>query len=144
MPRKVEPALIVVAMIFIALTVSKWPAELSVGRFILWLSIVFLLQTLLRDLYLYFRLKSNAVEQKEAQCFCVESGVGIVVLIIGIGLLIANIGGRISVSPIAWFLALTACLWFNFWMKDFVFSWNPWRVYRDPDHLNIVPRMRIK
>ena len=142
MPKKVEPVLIVSAMLLIALTASKWPAELTVGRFILWLSIIFLLQTLIRDVYLYLRLRNKTLEQKEAQCFCVESGVGILVLIVGLGLLIANMGGRVSVAPVAWFLAITACLWLNYWMKDFVFSWSPWRVYRDPNHLNIVPRIR--
>ena len=143
---KLEPNLIVGAMVVTGFVASKLPSELTLGRLVLWLSVLFLVHTLVRDLYLYIRLKnqSQPADRRYAQCFCVESGVGILVLILGLALLTANVGGSVTMTPVSWFFVITICLWLNFWMKDFVFSWNPWRVYRDPDHLNIVPRFRVK
>ena len=144
MQIKTEPLLILGAMCVTAISTPQWPTEITVGRFVLWLSIIFLLHTLIRDLYLYARLRITASERKEAQCFCVESGIGILVMILGLALLIGNLGGDLSPGPVGWFVAITICMWLNYWIKDFVFSWRPWRIYRDPDHLNIVPRFRIK
>jgi len=141
---KLEPTLIVGAMMVTGFVASGLPNEVTLGRLILWLALIFLVHTLVRDLILYTRAKKQPGERKEAQCFCVESGVGVLVLIIGLALLMANVGGKVAMDSVAWFFSITICLWINFWMKDFVFSWNPWRVYRDPDHLNIVPRLKVK
>jgi len=129
-----------------AIIFRPWPTPIGVGQFVLTLAVIFLLQTLVRDLYLYRQLKasgSNPPKGVESRCFCLESGIGMIAVIAGLLLFTGSFGGRIELSTMQWILAVVVLLVSNFLLKDFVFSWNPWRIYRDPDHLNIIPRLMV-
>lgn len=144
MPKKYELGLIALVLggtYFI----HPWPVQLGTGRFVLILAVLFLGQTLARDLYLYFKLKSREtglLKGKESQCFCVESGIGICAVIWGLILFLGSFGGSLKLDPWQWTMTIVVLMVLNYFLKDFVFSWNPWRIYRDPDHLNIVPRLK--
>ncbi len=142
LPRWAEPAAILLVMLGVAVVARNWPTEVSVGRLSLWVALLFLVQTLIRDLVLLWLSNRDKSLQKEQQCFSLESGIGVILLVAGLVLFVSNAGGKLMTGHIFWIASISITLWLNYWMRDLVFSWNPWRVYRDPDHLNIVPRLK--
>jgi hypothetical protein len=143
-PRTYELSLIVLVLLGTYL-LDPWPVQLGAGQFVLIVAVYFLGQTLIRDLYLYYKLKSRVAgppNGKASQCFCVESGIGIGAVIVGLILFTGSLGGSLKLAPWHWTLTIGGLMTLNYLLKDFVFSWKPWRIYRDPDHLNIVPRLK--
>ena len=69
---------------------------------------------------------------------CLESVIGITPVAVA-GLLF-GIGfcGSIPMSGGLWVLSIALVLLSGFGLKDYVFEWNPWRIRRDPDHINLV------
>ena len=144
MNRFVEPALIVVTVGLMAMF-DRWPASLSVGHFVLIVSSMFLLHTLIRDLVLLYAMKRKPNDKdvrREGQCFCIESVVGTAVLLFGLMLFGVGIGGQMTPDKIVWLSTMLVAMLINYLLRDFVFSWRPWRIYRDPNHLNIIPRLK--
>ena len=143
MGRLLEPGLIGLALLLLASFVSSWPSRISTGSLILTFSTVFLIQTLIRDLALLYRQKTalRNKERRVQRCFCVESGVGVVFVIVGLVLLLGNLWGSVVFDKSDWIVSLALLMVSNYALKDLVFSWNPWRIYRDPEHLNIIPRL---
>lgn len=143
MNKLIEPGLIGLALLLSALFVTNWPSHVSAGLLVLAFSTVFLIHTLIRDLVLYTKQKraSTSAPKRVQRCFCVESGVGVVFVIVGLILLLGNYGGSVILQKSDWVLSLTGLMVMNYGLKDLVFSWRPWRIYRDPDHLNIIPRL---
>jgi len=137
-----EPALIALVLVIAGLMNYSWPSELEAGQLAIVVSLIFLVQTLVRDLVLYAasRRDRKSQQRREAQCFCVESGVGVLMVLFGLVLFLGGLGGTVSLQTTGWLIMLGVLLGVNYLMKDLVFGWNPWRVYRDPDHLNIIPR----
>jgi len=137
---RIELVLVTVTVSVLAMVVRQWPINLPVGQFILVLSVIFLLQTLLRDIWLL--LKRNLYPQRndarKGQCFCLESVVGLSGVCIGLGLLLANLGYSIELSSTAWLVSIMTIMLACYWLRDYVFSWKPWRIYKDPDHANII------
>lgn len=142
--RWLEPGIIATVIAIAATLRFGWPIEMAAGQLVLAISTIFLAQTLVRDLVLVYLARLKGPEdqgaRREAQCFCVESGVGALMVVLGLILFLAGLGGSVVLSKAVGLSLLTALLIVNYLMKDMVFSWNPWRIYRDPDHLNIVPR----
>lgn len=106
-------------------------------------STVFLIHTLIRDLALLYKQKtaSTSATKRVQRCFCVETGVGVVFVTVGLVLLLGNYGSKVVLQKSDWILSLTGLMVLNYGLKDLVFSWNPWRIYRDPEHLNIIPKL---
>ena len=141
--RWIEPVLIAFVCLTVATSDYQWPTELSVGHFVLVVSLFFMVQTLARDLVLLYKLKTSPNPEdtiREGKCFCVESVLGTVVLLLGIGLFVAGAGGHIVLDNTIWLVTITLTMIANYLLRDYVFSWQPFRIYRDPNHLNIVPR----
>lgn len=107
------------------------------------LSTVFLIHTLIRDLVLLYKQKTTPSDTSKRihRCFCVESGVGVGFVIVGLILFLGGYGGGFNMNKSGWILSLAVLMVFNYALKDLVFSWNPFRIYRDPAHLNIIPRL---
>ncbi len=141
--HKWEPVFIALALIGAEYLIDQWPASLSAGHFILLLCTIFFVQTLLRDLVLILRARMKPRQNhrpREGPCFCLESGLGVVVLMLGILLLLTDTGGQVQLSHNQWRGSLAGLLLLNYGLRDYVFSWNPWQIYRDPDHQNIIPK----
>ena len=145
MPKSLEFGFIALLLGLIVIF-RPLPVQPDIGQFVLVLAVVFLLQTLVRDLYLYRRVKEKKYadgKTSEAQCFCVESGIGMIAVVSGIMLVLTGAGGRVDAPASMWVFCLMLVMLLNYSLRDFVFSWRPWRIYRDPDHLNIIPRIKV-
>jgi len=124
------------------LVTLPWPDSISIGRFVLSMAVLFLVQTLLRDLWLLGQQKSanGARRNQERAAFCVESAVGISAVVAGCGLLFLSTPITVSLSSPGWSIAVFSTLLLCFLLRDYVIQWRPWRVYKEPDHINIVVR----
>lgn len=116
------------------------PLQLSVGNALLLLSALLLLQSLIRDISILMSSKKGQEPkgQKAMQCLCVESAIGMTGVLVGAGLLGLGIAQQIVMDKFAWGISMAFLVGVGFAIKDFVVQANPWRIFRDKDHLNIV------
>lgn len=136
--------LILITLLLLAVLVVgrlSLPVASSFSNLVLSAASLLLLQSLFRDLWYLFsqRFKQNSGSQvKQIQCMCVESTVGILGVVIGLLLFFTQLDIYVAMNITRWLLLIGGVLVAGFLIKDYVFEWNPWRVYKDKDHLNIV------
>ncbi|MEM7195749.1 MAG: hypothetical protein AAF402_12415 [Pseudomonadota bacterium] len=133
-------------MILVVLFADDWYSDIEFGRLVLLCTLVLFAQTLLRDFWLLYRARRNRslqVAERRATCFCLESSVAFLLLIVGLGLFLTNTGGTWQMTSFRWSVVIGMTLLCGFAMRDFVIQWRPWSVYRDPDHGNIIPVNRL-
>jgi hypothetical protein len=114
------------------------PQSISVGRLTLYLSALVLAQSLVRDLYLLSQKHKEGAEAAAGQCMCIESTVGGVGIIAGALLILLATSASISMTATVWAIAILFTTLVGFGVKDYVFGWNPWRIEKDRDHMNII------
>jgi hypothetical protein len=138
--EKTELSMIPIAGIVAVVIASDLPTQLSVGNALLVFSALLLLQSLIRDISILISSEKNQAPngQKAMQCLCVESAIGMTGVLVGAGLLGLGITQPIQMDKIAWGISIAALVAVGFSIKDFVVQANPWRIFRDKDHLNIV------
>ena len=138
--EKTELAMIPLSGIFVFLISSSLPSQLSVGNALLLFSALLLLQSLIRDLSILFLSEKNAASAtpKVMRCLCVESAIGMTGVLLGAGILGLGITQQIQMDKLAWGISVTCLVGVGFAIKDFVVQANPWRIFRDKDHLNVV------
>ena len=129
-------AALVIAVYLFATTLLG--AQLTIGRLTLYLSALLLGQSLVRDLYLITQKSEAHGEPAAAQCMCIESTVGGLGIVVGALLMLLLTDGLVTLSPGAWTAAVLVTLLVGFFIKDYVFGWNPWRIEKDRDHINII------
>ena len=115
------------------------PRQMSVGNTLLMFSALLLLQSLIRDFsILFFRRKTSApAALKTMQCLCVESAIGMTGVLAGAGILGLGIAQQVQIDKFTWGISVACLVGVGFAIKDFVIQANPWRIFRDKDHLNI-------
>jgi hypothetical protein len=69
---------------------------------------------------------------------CVESSVGATGIVLGASLMGLGISTPIEMTPLLWVGSVFIVTLCGFLIKDWVFQWNPWRFYKEKDHINIV------
>ncbi len=140
----VELLLIAAAALISLSGVIAWPQQLSSGNLVLVFSGLFLVQTLIRDLYLLNRRdkRENSPEEVSRPVFCLETTVGIVGVIVGAVMVFAGSGPAVAMSNGIWAILLALTMLLCFALRDYVVQWNPWAIRRDPDHVNIIVRIR--
>lgn len=143
--EKVEIALIAAATpggFFIGRTL--FPEHLALGSLLLVIFSLLMVQSLLRDLWLLFTRASGppAIAPEAAQCMCMESAVGVIGILAGIIILGAGIGRPVELAAWVWAILFFIAAATGFLIKDFVFTWNPWSIRREKNHLNIVVKWR--
>lgn len=138
--EKLEITFILLSGFCVFLMSSVLPNVLGMGRLLLYTSALLLFQSLIRDLWILAKnRKADKLEpQRKLRCMCVESTVGSVGILIGVMLLGLGIDQPITMIAWTWTILVLVVLGVGFWIKDFVFEWNPWRIYRDKDHVNIA------
>ena len=138
--NKIE--LLVIAFVCLLPFAIQFPDTINIANLVLWSAALLLLQSLVRDLSILWQRKR--IDQKiethsrEAACFCAESTIGIIGILIGCILLFARIGGTASMTTLTWFILVVAVLSIGYFLKSYVLQWNPWKIVKDPDHLNII------
>lgn len=113
--------------------------SLRTGTWLTAAALLLLLQGLCRDAWLWLAAR-RAIEQappRYAQCMCVESAVGMTGVLIGAGLTAFAFGPELRL-PQPWLtVGIATVLAGGFLLKDFVFEWSPWRLYRERDHATL-------
>ncbi len=117
-----------------------FPEMIAVGRLLLVAPSLLLLQSLIRDLWLLARQRRSEQTSpvKAVRCICIESTIGVTGIIIGSTLLSIGAGQLISMSEWSWSGLIILILSCGFLIKDYILEWNPWRVRREKDHMNIA------
>ena len=138
--EKAEVAMIPLSGIVAFLMTPFLPVLLSVGNALLLFSALLLLQSLVRDISILISSEKDQgqVKQKSMQCLCVESAIGMTGVLVGAGLLGLGIAQQIEMDKFSWGISIAILVAVGFAIKDFVVQVNPWRIFRDKDHLNIV------
>ena len=143
--EKVEVTLIFLVVFCSWLLAPELPIAKPLGTLLMWLAALLLMQSLIRDLW-YLRIakqnQNGALNKEQAQAtkkeshLCIESAVGIVVVVIGAALLLSGLGGRVVVPSWGWPVAIFTVLLFGLLVKGFVIGWRPWRIQHNADHIN--------
>jgi hypothetical protein len=141
---KIELALIFGVSVVIAITDLPGPEKMSVGYVVLFCSGAILVQSLIRDIsiLLLSRKKTFDGPPQESQCMCVESAVGFGGVLAAALLLGAGLTEPVCMYDGGWAIFLLPALLTGFLLKDYVFEWNPWRIRREKNHLNVIFRRR--
>ncbi len=142
--NSIEPAIAVSIAMLVWAASPPQPISLRASYVVLGLSALLLLQSLLRDLCILWRRRS--VEPSSAthsgQYFCVESAVGLLGVVCGGLLLASRFDSAIKLDHNILSGITLGVLCIGFLIKDWVIQANPWRIGREPDHLNLVVRWR--
>ena len=138
--NKIE--LLMIAIVCLLPFAIKLPGLVSIANLVLWSAALLLLQSLVRDLTILWqrkRMNQTAKAQgREAACFCAESTVGILGILLGCILLFSRVGGMTTMATLSWFILALTVLSIGYFLKSYVLQWNPWKIVKDPDHLNII------
>ena len=138
--EKIELALISILGFSIWLMATELPASVSVGTLLLGASVLLLFQSLIRDLWLLAKQKRATLlsPRREGRCMCVESTVGAMGVAVGIVVLGSGIDRSVPMEGWIWSFLAVLVMATGFAIKDYVFEWNPLRIRREKDHMNIV------
>jgi len=136
--HKTELILIALITMTTAMLHQRLPQRMETGFFILTLGLLFLGQSLVRDLWLLSRKREASQPKRTVRCMCLETGVGVIPVIVSAILMFGGFSRPIALPAWAWILGVPATMLACFWLKDYVFEWSPWRIRRDDDHINII------
>lgn len=116
--------------------------RLELGELVAGAALLLLVQGFFRDLWLLreAKRKASATPPRAAACMCVESALGLTGIVTGIGLVGLGLDWPVGLSTIG--LATTAgtVMVAGFLLKDFVFQWSPWKIYREKNHAQVIFR----
>lgn len=138
--EKIELVLIPLFGFGIWLMATGLPDTVGVGRLFLGASVLLLFQGLIRDFWLLAKGKRAADPSppRKARCMCVESTIGVFGVVVGIVVLGSGINRSVIMDNWMWSVLAIVVMTTGFAIKDYVVEWNPLRVRRDKDHMNIV------
>ena len=116
------------------------PTGLSLGHIFLVCSVLLLLQSLVRDLWLLasMRRHGKAESREKAPCMCVESTVGLAGVVMGLTLLAVGLTQTVAIHRWGWGGLVLSVTGIGFLIRNLVFEWSPWRIRLDKNHMNIV------
>ncbi|MEO7361946.1 MAG: hypothetical protein ABI120_16565 [Gemmatimonadaceae bacterium] len=140
-PReKTELALIPVGAPGMGVLSLLLPNQLTVAELLGLSCAAWLVQGGIRDLWLIREMKKqrSASPQRRLACMCLESTAGLTGLCVAAGLTLANLGGNVSITPVRITILAAGVFLLGFIVKDYVISWRPLGLRRDPDHHSIV------
>jgi hypothetical protein len=142
-------AIVELSLIFLAGLVFwsfsfQGPQNVAVGQYMLWLAGLFLVQTLLRDFWLLAKLRfyGNSREYSRIPAFCVESLLGLLGVVAGSVILLSGVSYTIKLDQPGWTISIVLTMVLCFGLRDIVFQWHPWKIYKDPDHANIIVTLK--
>ena len=142
--EKIELACIPVATGLAAWLTPRSGVTFAAGENIGGGALLILSQGFIRDLWLLRQARSRtaAASPREARCMCVESALGLTGVVAGIGLAGFGRATPVAVGAIGLAGAVVTTLLTGFLLKDFVFEWSPWKIYREKDHTQVIFRWR--
>ncbi len=136
--EKIELTLIILFAVGSYHVASELPSRLALGLGLVWIAAIVFIQSLLRDITILFRHKSEPTKRVEQPCFCFESLVGVTLIVIGFVLFFSGNRVVLNLNDIIWASSVFLTLLTGFLIKDLVISWRPWGIRREKDHMNII------
>jgi hypothetical protein len=136
------------AAIPLAFGLGAWLAPrpalaLELGELIAGAALLILVQGFFRDLWLLRQARRRpATPGREARCMCVESALGLTGVVAGAGLVGLGFDRPVTLAPAGFAIAMGLALAVGYVLKDFVFEWSPWKIYREKDHAQVILRWR--
>ncbi len=141
-PKVIELGLITVLVFGVYLFYSWLPQQVLLGQGVIWIAGLVFLQSLVRDLSILFyaskKTERPSPKKIEKQCFCLESLIGLSVLLAGCLLLFNSNSASVALSQTMWVIAILAVLVTGFLIRDLVVTWRPIRIRKEKNHLNIL------
>jgi hypothetical protein len=140
--EKVELGAIPIATALAGWLAPRTGMTLELGEFIAGRALLLLLQGFFRDLWLLreARRKKSFAAAREARCICVESAIGLTGVVAGIGLVGLGLARPVFVGSTGLAAGVAVTMIAGFLLKDFVFEWVPWKIYREKDHAQVIFR----
>ena len=116
------------------------PETISVAYLVLVLATVFLVQSLIRDLFLLTAIRSGrlVIESQRKPAFCLESILGLTAVVTGLLMLLSGASSRVELNSTYWMLLIGLTMASCFLLRNTVVQWHPWAIYQDPNHLNFI------
>ncbi len=125
------------------------PDEVRLGTLAAGLGVALLLQGLVRDLFTLAeqararRRGEPAAAVEHRACMCLESLVGLPLILAGVALSIVFADETVRIAPSSWPLMAGVVLGTGFMVRDLVFEWRPrWRVAQVKNHGAILVQWR--
>ena len=139
--EKTELCIIATLLALLTLLLNALNVEIKFSMVVLYSASLLFCQSLCRDLwYLYTKRNrlQTEVQPVVRQCMCVESTVGVFGVVVGVLLFSSTFDITVTLSKIILLSLVCVILLGGFLIKDYVIEWNPWRLYKEKDHMNIV------
>lgn len=141
--EKFELSAIPVATVLVARLTPPPGVRPETGEMLAGGAMLILLQGFCRDLWLLRQSRRQAAAStREVSCMCVESVLGLTGVAAGIGLVGFGIARLVSLSPLAFAIGTGLTMLAGYLLKDLVFSWSPWKIYREKNHAQLILRWR--
>jgi hypothetical protein len=139
-----ELVLIAAAVGLVGVTATFYPQSIELGSLLALAALALLLQGLVRDLWFLARQRRGAVTEsaEEVSCMCMESTLGLGVVLVGVILTAAGIAFRVPMAGWIWPIGAAAVWVGGFAVKDVVIQWSPWKLRRMKNHGSLIVRWR--
>lgn len=136
----IELSLIVIISLFMIFGVFSFPTKIVFYQLVLVLSVIWFLQSLLRDVCILYKTKNTqqVSEKRIASCFCIESTIGILGVLLGIVLSLFLNSYMVELTQWHWIVLVTLVLIMSFLTKDYVIELKSFRIYKEKNHMNII------
>lgn len=141
--EKFELAAIPVVTAGVAWLAPHAGVTLEAGELIAGVALLILVQGFFRDLWLLRQARRQAAAPaREARCMCVESALGLTGIVAGIGLVGLGFARTVFLHASGLAAIVFGTMTAGYLLKDFVFTWSPWKIYREKDHAQVIFRWR--
>ncbi len=136
--EKTELAGIGVVTVVLFLIHPLLPEHMELGYVLVSLGLLFLLQSLLRDLWILSQKKNKPDPTKQGRFMCLESIIGFAPLIASALIIVAGWREAIDLPHLFWPLSAAAVMMTCFLIKDWVIDLKALRIRKEKDHINII------
>ena len=142
--EKVELAAIPAVTAFTGWLAPETGVTLELGELLAGTALLILVQGFCRDLWLLrqARRQEPAAPGRSARCMCVESAMGLTGVVAGIGLVGLGLARPVHLGIFSLLAGVGVAMSAGFLLKDLVFEWSPWRIYREKNHAQVIFRWR--
>ena len=140
----IEVCIILSCFLMLFLFRHNLPQSVMIGRSIIYLCAILLLQSLLRDCwYLYHYARQPIDKSNLVSGICLESLLGGLGVIVG-AVILMYFDMRVSIDPHWLPLSVLFVLSLGFLLKDFVVDFSPFKIYKDAQHMNVLVGRKAK